>query len=67
MYISKLLHDLLVGLDNPIIINQNTPFRLIWGNMKHVRCDKWQWRDERKLDDKQIIVYAQKLIKMNVN
>ena len=35
---------------------------------KCVRCDKWRrWRDERKLDDKQIFVYAQKLITMNVS
>ena len=34
---------------------------------KCVRWDKWQWRDEGKLDDKQIFVYAQKVITMNVS
>jgi len=32
-----------------------------------MKCDKWQWRDERQFDDKHNFVYGQKLITMNVS
>ena len=32
-----------------------------------MRCDNGRWRDERKFNDKQIFVYAQRLITTNVS